>query len=115
MDQGSDTGLAGTGRANQRHGLIRLDMQVQIMQHRLPRTVTESHVIEFNRRRHIGQSLPIRFITQGHFDIQHFKDPVPGSHRTLHHRVLHGQSSDRIKETLHAKNEGNHDAHIELT
>ncbi|MCY1238649.1 hypothetical protein D9M72_514010 [compost metagenome] len=114
VDERDDAGLARARCADQGHGLIGRDTQVDVVQHGLPGAVAEAHAVEHDLGLEVGrQRNGAGLLLHGDRHVQHLEDPLASGHGTLHHCVLHRQGSDRIEEALHVEDIGHHHAHTE--
>ena len=106
LQQADDGGLAGTGRAHQRHGLAGLGDQVDALQHRRAGLVGEGHAGQlhaaFGERQRPGVG--------GVFDLRHLvqqlEDALGAGDGRLHLRPQHRDGPHRLEEAAHVLQEG---------
>ncbi len=110
VQQRRDAGLAGPGRAHQRHRLARRHLEAHVVQHRVVLRIAEGDVAELDGapdRRRVGGA---GAVGDGERHVEHLEDALARRHRALHHAVLDGQRADRVEEPLHVEQEGDHHA-----
>ncbi len=114
VQQRHRAGLAGAGRADQRHRLARLDPKADVAQHRDAVDVAEGDVLELDRAVDALGIERARPVTDVDRHVQDLEDPLPRRHGPLHDAVLHGERPDRVEEALDVEQEGDHHAEVEL-
>ncbi len=108
-EQLGDRRLARARRPDQRHGLPRLDVQGQPVEHRLAARVTEPHVVQLDReraRRHRHRVRGVRDLRPGVDEVVDPLDAGPCQLRADHQRADHPSRPDELADVGDEGEEG---------
>ncbi len=105
-DQVGDRRLAGSGLADQRHRLSRLDGQVDVLQHGLVRLVGEGDAAQLDAAVDTTHRRGVGGVDDARLRVQQLQHLLAAGHRRLHGGVELAELLDRLEETADVGQEG---------